>query len=342
MPKKGGYLQPLAFVVAMGVAGGIIHAALSLILLTIMPGARMGAMAGMAAGMEIVTIILFPIMMAIGSFIGAAILFVIWKLMGSEEDYETAYRCGAYGTALTPIYVLINLIPIAGPLVSIVISLYILITASVEVHKLPARKSWIVFGTIDAVIIALSILLFGSAYFMAKRFAPRTAGGPAFTVPAATAARGRALQQMDATIKAMEDKMKTMPPAQQAQMQRIIDQMKQAREKAASNNAQPAAPVASQPASTAVTPISAAAKPAPASPVAQNPAAAATSHASRQPAAAGAVQPASGTQNPAVQQMDATIKAMEDRLNSLPPEQQVQMRRMIDQMKQARAKAASQ
>jgi uncharacterized membrane protein YdjX (TVP38/TMEM64 family) len=36
-------------------------------------------------------IIFMPIAVAIGSFIGAAILFVIWKLMGSQEDYETAY-----------------------------------------------------------------------------------------------------------------------------------------------------------------------------------------------------------------------------------------------------------
>lgn len=62
-----------------------------------------------------------PIAVAIGSFIGAAILFVIWKLMGSQEDYETAYRCGAYLMALAPITTLINVIPYAGAIISLVI-----------------------------------------------------------------------------------------------------------------------------------------------------------------------------------------------------------------------------
>ncbi len=289
MPKKGGYAEPLAFIVAMSAVGGILQAALSLMLLTIMPGAGMGATAGMAAGVG--AIIMFPIAGAIFGFVGAAIQFVIWKLMGSEEDYETAYRCVAYASALTPVYILVNLIPRAGALllmnghsisitgvlisttgslISIIISLYIVVTASVEVHKLPARKSWIVFGTIDAVIIIFAVLLGVSTYFMAKKFALPMAVRPAFTVPAAPAVSGR----------------HTSPSAA-------------------------AHPAGRQPATN-------------------------------QPAAVGAAQPASGAQKPALQQMDATIKAMEDRLNSLPPEQQVQMRRMIDQMKQARAKAASQ
>ena len=53
-------------------------------------------------------IIFMPIAVAIGSFIGGAILFIIWKLMGSQEDYETAYRCGAYLMALAPITAIIG------------------------------------------------------------------------------------------------------------------------------------------------------------------------------------------------------------------------------------------
>ena len=293
MPKKGGYLQPLVFVVAMGLASGFIMGGLSFFGLRMMTGIPGAAGSGMAAGIGAITLIVYPIMAVIGvaifGFIGAAILFVIWKLMGSEEDYETAYRCLAYATAFSPILVLIDMIPIAGILISMIIHLYLVVTASVEVHGLPSRKSWIVFGTIDAVIIAFFLIMGLSVYFMAKKFAPQTAGGPAFAVPAAQQAQ---------TIQRLEEQMKTMSPARQAKMQPLIKQSEQAQAH-------------------------------------KSPAATATSHAGSQPTA-------SGAQNPALQQMDATIKAMEDRLNSLPPEQQVQMRRMIDQMKQARAKAASQ
>ncbi len=67
-----------------GLSVGIIQAILSFIGL----GAAGCGMSGF--GM----ILFMPDYAAIGSFIGAAILFVIWKLMGSQENYETAYRCG--------------------------------------------------------------------------------------------------------------------------------------------------------------------------------------------------------------------------------------------------------
>jgi hypothetical protein len=85
MPKAGGFLEPLIFAVIMGLITGIIQAILGFVGLG--PAGSYGA--GMGAGFG--AIIFMPIAVAIGSFIGAAILFVIWKLMGSQEDYETAY-----------------------------------------------------------------------------------------------------------------------------------------------------------------------------------------------------------------------------------------------------------
>jgi hypothetical protein len=101
MPKSGGFLEPLVFAIIMGFIAGIIQAILSFI--------GLGPSAGYGGGMSGFSMIIFmPIAAAIGSFIGGAILFVIWKLMGSQEDYETAYRCGAYLMALTPITAIIG------------------------------------------------------------------------------------------------------------------------------------------------------------------------------------------------------------------------------------------
>ena len=83
MPKVGGFVDPLIFAVALGVVSGVIQAVLGLCHL----GMRL------TLGAAVMQIIMMPVFVAIGSFIGAAILFVIWKLMGSGESFETAYRC---------------------------------------------------------------------------------------------------------------------------------------------------------------------------------------------------------------------------------------------------------
>lgn len=147
MPKSGGFLKPLVFAIIMGFIAGIIQAILSFI--------GLGPGAGYGGGMSGFSMIIFmPIAAAIGSFIGGAILFIIWKLMGSQEDYETAYRCGAYLMALTPITVIIGVVPYAGGLISLVIYLFYLVTASIHVHNIPSQKAWLVFGIIG-VIFAL-------------------------------------------------------------------------------------------------------------------------------------------------------------------------------------------
>lgn len=139
MPKTGGFLEPLVFAIIMGVVVGIIQAILGFIGLGA-AGYGGGRMSGF--GM----ILYMPIAAAIGSFIGAAILFVIWKLMGSQENYETAYRCGAYLMALSPITTILSAVPYAGGLVSMAIFTFYIVTASVHVHNLPSQKAWLAFG----------------------------------------------------------------------------------------------------------------------------------------------------------------------------------------------------
>src|SRR3989338_1047508 len=111
MPKTGGFVEPLVFMVVMGVISGLIQAALSLLGLSIAGGIAMGLAA----------IIMMPIFIAIFGFVGAAILFVIWKLMGSQESYETAYRCGAYISAFAPIAAVLSIIPYIGSAIGIIL-----------------------------------------------------------------------------------------------------------------------------------------------------------------------------------------------------------------------------
>ena len=157
MPKTGGFVEPLAFMVAMGVVAGLLQSILSVL--------RFQVGAGMAMGLG--SVIILPIMIGIFGFVGAAVLFLIWKLTGSQESYETAYRCGAYIGVLTPISVLLHLLPFVGAAVSVLLMTFFLVTASVAVHNIPSRKAWLVFGIIGGLLVLFSV----SAEFAARRYA---------------------------------------------------------------------------------------------------------------------------------------------------------------------------
>lgn len=147
MPKSGGLADPLIFMVVMSVLAGIVGAIVALLGI----GLKVSFM------MAIGSVIIVPVFTVIFGFIGAGILFLIWKLMGSQEPFEVAFRCLAYSTAISPITGLFGAIPYIGGALGIVWMTYLIVNASTEVHNLQARTSWIVFGAICAVLVLTSI-----------------------------------------------------------------------------------------------------------------------------------------------------------------------------------------
>lgn len=145
MPKSGGISEPLIFMLVMGVAAGAVHAVLSMIGLTGSGWAGLGA------------IFFWPIALLIGGFISAAIMFVIWKLMGSAEGYETAYRCVAYSTAILPVVAVLTIIPYLGTAVRVVWSIWLMIVASTEVHGRSKQTAQLVFGILGAIGLLFSL-----------------------------------------------------------------------------------------------------------------------------------------------------------------------------------------
>ena len=154
MPKTGGFGEPLVFMMVMGAVAGLVNAVLSII----------GLHIGVGMGMAIASIIIYPLVGAVLGFIGAAIVFVIWKLMGSRESYETAYRCMAYLAALWPVTTVLNVVPYIGVLIVIAIWVYFYVIASIEAHKISSRRAWLVFGIIGAILIVMSL-----GYIIAQR-----------------------------------------------------------------------------------------------------------------------------------------------------------------------------
>jgi hypothetical protein len=147
MPKSGGFLEPLVFAVSMGVIAGIIQAIWRFL----------GFGFGSGMGPSLYPIIVMVIAAAIGSFVGAAVLFVIWKLMGSTENYETSYRCMAYFMALAPITAIFSVIPYAGTVINMAIFVFYIVIASTNVHNIAAKKAWLVFGIIGVVLALFSL-----------------------------------------------------------------------------------------------------------------------------------------------------------------------------------------
>lgn len=143
MPRQGGLLPPLLFLVVAALASGVVQAVLSLF--------------GLGGGLGLASIVLDPIAAAIFGFLSAAVLFVIWKIMGSGESYETAYRCLAYGAAIMPLVQILLVVPYLGLLLALAWQTYLLIVASIEVHKIRRTTAIAVFGVIALLFAAAGL-----------------------------------------------------------------------------------------------------------------------------------------------------------------------------------------
>lgn len=151
MPTSGGFVEPLIFGLAMGIICGILQALLGVI----------GLGQGGSFTVSLLLIIIVPLVVVIFSFVGAAILFIIWKIMGSQNSYETAYRCGAYAGGIAPVTTLLAVIPYLGTILGLLWMTYIIVVASQEVHQIKAKTAWIVFGILGALAAISSV---GSQY----------------------------------------------------------------------------------------------------------------------------------------------------------------------------------
>jgi len=165
MPKKGGIAPPFVFLVVMALASGVLSGLLRAL------ESALGMRLYEGAAMGFLSLTLIPVASVIGSalfgFLAAAALFVIWRLMGSKEDYEAAYRCTAYLSAVMPISTLVGFAPYVGGALGLALILYYLVTASVSLHGIPPVRAWICFGVIAALLMIISV----SSRITAKRFA---------------------------------------------------------------------------------------------------------------------------------------------------------------------------
>ena len=152
MPKDGGYLEPLSFVVLATLLGVLLNAV------------EMLVTRGVGLSMVAIWLLTVPLIMVILSFFFSGICYAAWSFMGSKENFETSYRCVAYMQILFPIMILLSIVPYLA-LLGIAWWLYLMVIATREVHKISVKPALLVFGIIEA----LMGLIYYSSVFSAMK-----------------------------------------------------------------------------------------------------------------------------------------------------------------------------
>ena len=141
MPKTGGLIDPLMFMVVLAVLTGLVSAVFSIF--------GFGMAGAMAVGLLAVFVV--PVFVVIFGFVGSGIAFVIWKVMGSGEEFETAFRCVAYTAAVGPVIMVLGILPYVGTLATALWPMALLAVASIHVHGRSVQTSWAVFGALGVI-----------------------------------------------------------------------------------------------------------------------------------------------------------------------------------------------
>jgi len=153
MPTTGGLKDPFLFVVVVGVIAAALQAIFTLFIST---------------GAAIATLLFAPVLIGIFSFVGAAVAFAIWKLIGSTQNYEVAYRCVAYSSAIIPITFILSIIPYAGGVAGTAWGMYLAYVASIEVHRIAVQKAKLVWGVLFVISALIGIRSEATARRMAR------------------------------------------------------------------------------------------------------------------------------------------------------------------------------
>jgi hypothetical protein len=164
MPETGGYADPLTF----AAISFIIYALLTAFLTALFGHGMMeGMYGGMYGGAKesgffaiLMTLIITPIAGIISLFIEAAILYVIYKLLGGRGSYEGTVRFISYATAV----LLLSWIPVINWVIGIY-GIYLYIVGGMYVHNVSMARSAIAVLLPTLLVILLMAIVMASLLF---------------------------------------------------------------------------------------------------------------------------------------------------------------------------------
>jgi len=181
MPKTGGYADPLTFAAISFIIYALLTALLTALLGRGMMGGMMGGMYdGMYNGMYggarefgffaiLSTVVFTPIAGIISLFIEAAILYVIYKVLGGTGNYEGTVRFISYATAV----LVLSWIPIIGWIVGIY-GIYLYIIGGMHVHNVSMTRSAIAVLLPVLLVILFMVIVMAGIFALSGLFSFRS------------------------------------------------------------------------------------------------------------------------------------------------------------------------
>ena len=148
MPRGAEFKPAMVFLAVTGFLAGLAYFLLAM--LSLKPYESMGQ--------ALLGVVIYPLVTIAMAFVSSAVIMIIWRFMGSGENYRTAFSCLAYMSAISPLTTLIDAVPKVGSLVGFAWGAYLLVAASVEVHGLTRKNAWLVFGVLGAVFYILTLV----------------------------------------------------------------------------------------------------------------------------------------------------------------------------------------
>lgn len=159
MPTTGGYADPLTFAAISYIIYGLLIALFNRGMMGGMYGYSGGA-GGFSLSMVIMAAIMMPIGGIISIFIGAAIIYIIYKVLGGTGTYEGTVRFVSYATAV----LVLSWIPIIGWIVGLY-GIYLYIVGGMFVHNVSMGRSAIAVLLPTLLVFLLVIILAGLVAF---------------------------------------------------------------------------------------------------------------------------------------------------------------------------------
>jgi hypothetical protein len=178
MPKTGGYADPLIFAAISFIIYGLLTALLAGLFGR---GMYMGGMyGGMYDGMYggtydgvrefslftvLATVIILPIAGIVSLFVEAAILYVIYKVLGGKGSYEGTVRFVSYATAV----LVVSWIPLVGWIAGLY-GIYLYIVGGMYVHDVSMGKSAIAILLPTILVFILMALVMAGLFAFSRLF----------------------------------------------------------------------------------------------------------------------------------------------------------------------------
>jgi hypothetical protein len=206
MAKSGGYAVPIFYAVVWSFVTGVLELIVSLI---------RPQPFRMAPAAEAIWILFGPWVVLLIGFVLSGILFAIWNIMGSRENYQTAFRCWAFTTPLSAVGAVLGLVRYLNIGV-LAYGFFLVFVASVVVHGIPRKKAAVVWSALCAcLVLGMLLVLAWARAARARGLTPDGMIAPIFA-PSKPAAEGgvdmatvqEIRKQIEAELKKRQEKAK--------------------------------------------------------------------------------------------------------------------------------------